>query len=95
MVSPCNLFTNLSLVLIEHLKISSVFPTMLVVKNLPANKRDVRDAGSIAGWGGSPGGGQGNPLQYSCLENPTDRGACQGTVHRVRRDSRGLARTVS
>ena len=46
-----------------------------VVKITPANAGDLRDAGSIPGWGGSPGGGNGNPLQYSCLENPTDRGA--------------------
>ena len=42
----------------------------LVVKNLPANAGDIRDAGSIAGSGRSPGGGHGNPLQHSCLENP-------------------------
>ena len=47
----------------------------LVVKNPPANPGDVRDAGSIPGWGRSPGGGQGNPLQYSYLENPMDGGA--------------------
>ena len=42
----------------------------LVVKNLPANAEDIRDTGSIPGLGRSPGGGHGNPLQYSCLENP-------------------------
>ena len=42
----------------------------LVVKNLPANAGDIRDAGSIPGWGRSPGEGNGNPLQYSCLETP-------------------------
>ena len=47
----------------------------LTVKNPPANSGDRRDAGSIPGWGRSPGGGNGNPLQYSCLENPMDRGA--------------------
>ena len=52
----------------------------LVVKNHPAN---TGDAGSVPGSGRSPGGGHGNPLQYSCLENPTDRGAWQTTVHRV------------
>ena len=46
----------------------------LEVKNLPANAGDARDAGLIPGWGRSPGGGHGNPLQYSCLENPMDRG---------------------
>ena len=44
---------------------------------------NVRDLGSVPGWGRSPGGGQGNPLQYSCLENPMDRGAWQGAVHGV------------
>ena len=47
-----------------------------MVKNLPANIGDVRDVGSIPGSGRSPGGRHGNPLQYSCLENPMDRGAC-------------------
>ena len=46
-----------------------------MVKNPPANARGVGDTGSIPGLGRSPGGGHGNPLQYSCLENPTDRGA--------------------
>ena len=44
-----------------------------VVKNLPANAGDVRDTGSMPGWARSPGGGHGNPLQYSCLENPMER----------------------
>ena len=47
---------------------------VLVVKNLPANAGDGRDAGSIPGLGRSPGKGHGNPLQYSCLENSMDRG---------------------
>ena len=47
-----------------------------MVKSLPANAGDERDAGSILGLGRSPGEGHGNPLQYSCLENPMDRGAC-------------------
>ena len=54
-----------------------------VVKNLPANAGDVRDAGLIPGLGRSAGGGHGNPLQYSCLENPRDRGAWWAMVHRV------------
>ena len=54
-----------------------------VVKNLPANAGDVRDAGSIPGSGRSPGGGHGNPLQYSGQENPIDRGTWQATVHGV------------
>ena len=61
----------------------------LVVKNLPANAGDLRDVGSIPGKGRSSGGGNGNPLQYSCLENPMDRGAWWAIVHgsqRVRHD---------
>ena len=56
---------------------------VIVVKNLPANAGDERDVGSIPGPGRSPGGGPGDPLQHSCLENPMDRGAWQDTVHRV------------
>ena len=55
----------------------------LVVKKLPANAGDIRDAGLIPGMGRSLGGGHGNPLQYSCLENPMDRGAWQATVYGV------------
>ena len=55
----------------------------LVVKNLPASAGDTRDTGSIPGLGRSPGEGNGNPLQYPCLENPMDRGAWWVTVHRV------------
>ena len=56
---------------------------VLGVKNPPANARDSRDVDSIPGLGRSPVGGHGNPLQYSCLENPMDRGAWQATVHGV------------
>ena len=52
----------------------------LVVKNPTANAGDIRDAGSIPGPGRSPGGGNVNPLQYSCLENPMEGGAWQATV---------------
>ena len=55
----------------------------LVVKHPPANAGDQRDVGLIPGSGRSPGGGHGNPLQYSCLENPMDRGAWRATVHRA------------
>ena len=51
-----------------------------MVKNPPANAGDTRDAGSIPGWGRSPGEGNGNPLQYSCLGNPMDRGVWHVTV---------------
>ena len=60
--------------------VTNVFPALstqvvLAVKKLPANAEDVTDMGSSSGWGKSPGGGHGNPLQYSCLENPMDSGA--------------------
>ena len=58
----------------------------LAVKNLPANAGDIRDVGSIPEWGRSLGGGHGNPLQYSCLENPRDRGAWWATVQRVAKE---------
>ena len=54
-----------------------------MVKNPPASAGDMRDAGSIPGTGRSPEGGNGNLLQYSCLENPMDRGAWWATVHGV------------
>ena len=54
-----------------------------MVKNQPANAGDLRDSGSIPGSGRSPGGGNGNPLQYSCLENPMGRRARQAIVHGV------------
>ena len=56
---------------------------VLVIKNLPTNAGDIRDASSIPGSGRSPGGGHGNPLQYSCPENPMDREACWAIVYRV------------
>ena len=52
-----------------------------MVKNVPANIGDARDVGSIPGVGRSSGEGNGNPVQYSCLGNPMDRGAWLGTVH--------------
>jgi len=55
----------------------------LVVNNSPANARGLKDLGSISASRRSPGGGHNNPLQYSCLENSMNRGAWQGTVHRV------------
>ena len=54
-----------------------------MVKNLPASAEDVRDADSTPGLGRSPGGGHGNPLQYSCLENPMDIGAWSAILHGV------------
>ena len=59
------------------------FQVVPVVKKPPANAGDLRDEGLIPGSGRCPGVGNGNPLQYSCLENPIDRGAWWATVHRV------------
>ena len=64
------------------------FPDGSVVKNLPANSGDTGDEGLISGSGRSPGRGNGNPLQYSCLENPMDRGAWWATVHEVGKKNR-------
>ena len=60
-----------------------VHTTKYVVNNPSANAGDIRDAGAVPELGRSPGGGHGNPLQYSCLENPMDRGAWQAIVSRV------------
>ena len=73
-----------------------VSQVVLMVKNPPANAGDLRDMGSIPGSGRSPGGGHGNPLKYSSLENPMDRGAWQARPigsQRVRHDSSNLALT--
>ena len=55
----------------------------LVVKNLPVNAEGIRDLGSIPGSGRCPGAGHGSALQYSCVENPMDRGVWQATFHEV------------
>ena len=58
-----------------------------MVKNPPANVGDVEDSGLIPGLGRPPGRGHGNPLQYSCLENPMDRRSWGATIHRVTEES--------
>ena len=75
-VSPCITYWN---------KMSSAEGSQvaLVVKNLPASARDIRDVGSIPGSGRYPGGGHDIPLQYTCLENTMDGSAWQATVHGV------------
>ena len=62
-----------------------------MVKNPSANAGDIRDPGSIPESGRSLGGGHGNPLQYSCLENPMDRGVWWATVHGVAKSQTGLS----
>ena len=61
-----------------------------MVKNPPAKAGDARDRGSVPGSGRSPGGGNGNPVQYSCLEDPRDRGTWWATVHGVANSWTGL-----
>ena len=68
---------------ISTIQLFSTAENPAVVKNMPAIAGDVRDVGSIPGSGRPPGGGNDNPLQYSCLENPMDRGIWQATVHGV------------
>ena len=63
-----------------------VSQVVLVVKNPPTSRGDIREVGLIPGSGRSPGGGNGNPLQYSCLENPMDRGAWWAMVHGVEKE---------
>ena len=67
------------------------FPGGSVVKNLPANAGDAADAGLIPVLGRSPGGGNDNPLQYSCLENPMARGAWRAAVHAVTKSQTRLS----
>ena len=68
--------------IIMEVPFNQAFPGGSVLKDLPANARDV---GSISGSGRSSGEGSGNLLQYSCLENPTDRGTWRATVHEVKK----------
>ena len=85
-------------ILLKHVSSSSASQVILVVKNPSAIAGDIWDAGLIPGSGRSPGGGHGNPLKYSCLENPMDRGAWWTTVYgsqRVRHNWSDLALAVS
>ena len=73
---------GITLLTMVHI-VKARLPWWLSGKESTYNAGDLRDTGSIPGSGRSPGRGHGNPLQYSCLENPTDRGAWQAKVHRV------------
>ena len=75
--------TNVCMCVCTYLSTYRDFPGGSVVKNLPANAGDGRDAGLILGWGGSPGVGNGNPLQYSCLKIFLGREAWWTKVHGV------------
>ena len=72
--------------------IYTVFPGGSVVKHPPANAGDTGDMGLIPGLGRSSGGGSGNPLQYSCLENPMDGGAWWATVQGVAKSQTQLSK---
>ena len=72
--------------MIDTFSLFVAFQVALGVKNLPANAEDITEVGSIPGSGRTPGGGNGNPFHYSCLENPVDRGAWWATVHWVEHD---------
>ena len=75
---------------LEHIMMLG-FPGDTVVKNLPARSGDTKDMGAVPGLGRSPGGGNGNPLQYSCLGNPGDKGAWRATVHRATKSQTRLS----
>ena len=79
----CNFHTNCSSCIFVPIHHIGGLPSSLVVKNPPANAGDARDRGSISGSVRFPGGGHGNPLQYSWPENLMDRGAWQARVHWV------------
>ena len=68
------------------------FPGGSAVKNPASTAEDTGDAGLIPGWGRSPGGGNGDPLQYSCLKDPMDSGAWWATVHSVTKSQTQLKR---
>ena len=76
------IFALLTIFVVEQMN-KKGFPGGSVVKDLPASAGDAGDVGLIPESGRSPGGGNGNPLQYSCLKNSKDRGAWQATVHGV------------
>ena len=81
--------------LLPSSKANRASQVMQLLKNLPASAGDARDVGSIPGSGRFPRGGNGNPLEYSCLENPMDRGARQATVHRVANSTQAVTRRLA
>ena len=93
-LAPMTQILNLGPTVSNHGLRNQGFPVALVVKNLPADAGDIRDAGLIPGSGRSPGGGHGNPLQDSCLGNPLDRGPWRASVQRVTRSRTRLSTQV-
>ena len=84
----CLCEAEFSTLIITRIYSQGGLPSGSAVKNTPAN---AGDAGSIPESGRSPGEGNSNALQYSCLENPTDRGTWQATIHRVTKNQTGLS----
>ena len=85
-VNSSSVITSIQRIHVQRINLKYIlicFPGGSLVKNLPANARETGGTSSIPGLGGSAGGENGNALQYSCLENPMDRGTCWTTVHRV------------
>ena len=83
---------NLAITFVTALRVMRVLPGSSAGKNLPAK---VGDTGSIPGLGRSPGGRNGNPLQYSCLRSPTDKEAWQATVHAVPKSQTQLSKETT
>ena len=89
MPEPSDVSNSENVLFLPAQEVTSIYITewasqvVLVVKNLPVNAGDIKDTGSTPGMGRSPGGRHGNQLQYTCLENPMDRGAWRATVHGV------------
>ena len=81
-----------SLHIITHLILAMGFPGGSVGKESACKSGDAEDVGSVPRWRRSPGGGHSNPLQYSCLENPMDRGAWRDTIHSVAKSRKRLKR---
>ena len=77
--------------LASHLTNLGLSQVALMVRNLPANAGDIRDTGLIPELGRSPGEGNDNPLQYSCLENPMDRGAWQAVIYGITKSQTPLS----
>ena len=92
-IGICVSFTHHAAIFGTCYKLKLGFPGNSAVKNPPANAGDIGDVSSIPGLGRPPGEGNGNPLQYSCLENPMVREAWQATVHGVTRIGHDLATT--
>ena len=95
----CDFTQNVKIIASQHesyiLGIKGASQLVLVVKNPPANAGNITDSGSSPGWGRSPGEGHGNPLQYSCLENPMDRGAWRVMVLKIRIAHRSILNNIN